>query len=289
MKNDFGKMEYEYNYSPLAEVIRRTPSITGKEAADCVAVYRAGGHGAGEAEEKLVTYGMKIALNLAIKYCCPSVPLDDLLQEAFIGIRKGIEKYDPEMGKALYSYLYLWVKQALTRCFLSYSKQIQIPTGKNEKLYKVKKSERLLFWKNGYEPSASEIAKESGLPEETVLDLLATEYVINSMDSFVSEDEDTSFAEFFADENAENPYEHAEKTELSKDIDSALDMLGQKEQKIIRLRFGIGGNSMSLAEIGDLPEFKVSKARISQMEKSALKKLRQNPKVVSLLKDYYCA
>ena len=261
--------------------IGRVPLLSSEEEID-LAIRIANGDV--QAKQRLSEANLRLVVSIAKRYLGRGMQFLDLIQEGNLGLIKAVDKFDYTKGFKFSTYATWWIRQAITRAIADQARTIRIPVHMVETINKVKKVQSQLLHQNGHEPTPDEIADELDLPVDKVREIMRVAQEPVSLETPIGEEEDSHLGDFIPDDGAPAPADAASHTMLREQLSDVLSTLTPREEKVLRLRFGLeDGRSRTLEEVGK--EFNVTRERIRQIEAKALRKLR-HPSRSRKLKDY---
>ena len=264
--------------------IGRVPLLTPEEEVDLALKIQAGGPEGEKAKQRLSEANLRLVVSIAKRYVGRGMQFLDLIQEGNLGLIKAVEKFDHTKGFKFSTYATWWIRQAITRAIADQARTIRIPVHMVETINKVKKVSSQLLHEYGHDPSAEEIAERLEMPVEKVREIMRVAQEPVSLETPIGEEEDSHLGDFIPDDDAPVPAEAASQTLLKEQLADVLKTLTPREEKVLRLRFGLeDGRPRTLEEVGK--EFNVTRERIRQIEAKALRKLR-HPSRSKRLRDF---
>ncbi len=261
--------------------IGKVPLLTAEEEIELAKRMEEGDE---EAKKRLAEANLRLVVSIAKRYVGRGMLFLDLIQEGNLGLIKAVEKFDYRKGFKFSTYATWWIRQAITRAIADQARTIRIPVHMVETINKLVRVSRQLLQELGREPTPEEIAEKMDIPVERVREIIKISQEPVSLETPIGEEEDSHLGDFIQDDNVPVPAEAAAFTLLKEQLDEVLGTLTEREQKVLRLRFGLkDGRARTLEEVGK--EFNVTRERIRQIEAKALRKLR-HPSRSRKLKDY---
>ena len=261
--------------------IGRVPLLTAEEE---IRLAKRMEEGDEEAKRRLAEANLRLVVSIAKRYVGRGMLFLDLIQEGNLGLIKAVEKFDYNKGYKFSTYATWWIRQAITRAIADQARTIRIPVHMVETINKLIRVSRQLLQELGREPAPEEIAKQMGIPVERVREIMKVAQEPVSLETPIGEEEDSHLGDFIEDQDAPAPAEAASFMLLKEQLEEVLETLTPREEKVLRLRFGLDdGRARTLEEVGQ--NFGVTRERIRQIEAKALRKLR-HPSRSKKLKDF---
>ena len=250
--------------------ISKTPLLTVEEE---VVLAERIKRGDPEARTQMIRANLRLVVKIAQDYASYGLPVTDLISEGNIGLMKAVERFDPCKGGKLSTYAAWWIKQSIKRALANQSKTIRLPVHMVDKIAKMRRIAVILAEALGREPTDEELAEEVGLPRRKLAMLRQASQSPTSLDSPINDGEATEYGEVIGDERAANPHDTLADKNMFGELDGLLDILDERERRIIDVRFGLTGcTPLTLEEVGR--QFGVTRERIRQLQNSALVKMR---------------
>ena len=259
--------------------------LTPEELKDVLEQIKRGKQITDTSKTRMAKSNLRLVVSIAKRYTNRGLPFLDLIQEGNIGLMKAVDKFEYKKGYKFSTYATWWIRQAISRAIADQARTIRIPIHMIETINRINKIIRKGIQENGKEPDVDEIAKEVGLPVDKVKQVIKITKEPVSLEAPIGSDDDGKFGDFVPDEKAPTPVDNIMKEDLQGQIDQILGQLNEREQAVIRMRFGLmdDASDRTLEEIGK--ELSVTRERVRQIESSAIKKLK-HPKVGKNLKNY---
>ncbi len=263
-KSDIGLNRY------LRE-IGRIPLLTPQQEIELAAKIKKGD---AAARERMINSNLRLVVTIAHDYANLGLPLLDLISEGNIGLTKAVERFEPGKGAKLSTYAMWWIKQSIKRALANQSKTIRLPVHLVDKVAKVRRVSLQMSDELGREPTDDELGEEIGIPSDKVARLRSVGIRPASLDAPIGDDDSTKFGEMIGDEDAQTPFELLRDKNLRGEVDGLIEVLDDREKKIISQRFGLdGGQPKTLEDVSK--DFGVTRERIRQLQNIALAKLRR--------------
>lgn len=278
------KMEGIEATDPVRQYLReigRVPLLTAEEEIELAKRFEKADR---KAKDKLTESNLRLVVSIAKKYIGRGLSLLDLIQEGNQGLIRAVEKYNWRRGFKFSTYATWWIRQAITRAIADQARTIRIPVHMVETINKLYRTSRRLMQELGREPTPEEIGEQLDLDSERVREIFKIAQETTSLEKPVGEDEESMLGDFIPDETTLSPVDQASKQLLKDHLEEVLDTLSDREKKVLKLRFGLGGKKpMTLEEVGKV--FGVTRERIRQIEANAIRKLK-HPSRRKKLQDY---
>ncbi|MDX1681415.1 MAG: RNA polymerase sigma factor RpoD/SigA [Akkermansiaceae bacterium] len=251
--------------------ISKTPLLTPEEEVELAERIHQGDE---QARAHMIKANLRLVVKIAQDYSNYGMPVNDLISEGNIGLMKAVERFDPEKGGKLSTYAAWWIKQSIKRALANQSKTIRLPVHMVDKIAKMRRIAAMMTESLGREPTDEELSEETGIPRHKLAMLRQASHRPTSLDAPINDGESTEYSEVIQDERAANPLDMLADKNLHNQLDGLLDVLDERERKIIDERFGLDGRkAMTLEEVGR--EFGVTRERIRQLQNAALGKMKR--------------
>ena len=284
LESDLGSTEGVAIDDPVRLYLKEIGKVPLLSAAEEIEIAKRMADGDQDAKKQLAEANLRLVVSVAKRYVGRGMLFLDLIQEGNLGLIKAVEKFDYRKGYKFSTYATWWIRQAITRAIADQARTIRIPVHMVETINKLIRVNRQLLQEYGREPRPDEIAREMGISEEKVREIIKVAQEPVSLETPIGEEEDSHLGDFIPDDDAPAPAEVAAFTLLKEQLMEVLDTLTPREEKVLRLRFGLDdGKARTLEEVGR--EFNVTRERIRQIEAKALRKLR-HPSRSKKLKDF---
>ena len=284
LESDLGSTEGVAIDDPVRMYLKEIGKVPLLSAAEEIEIAKRMADGDQDAKKQLAEANLRLVVSVAKRYVGRGMLFLDLIQEGNLGLIKAVEKFDYRKGYKFSTYASWWIRQAITRAIADQARTIRIPVHMVETINKLIRVNRQLLQEYGREPRPDEIAREMGISEEKVREIIKVAQEPVSLETPIGEEEDSHLGDFIPDDDAPAPAEVAAFTLLKEQLMEVLDTLTPREEKVLRLRFGLDdGKARTLEEVGR--EFNVTRERIRQIEAKALRKLR-HPSRSKKLKDF---
>ena len=252
--------------------ISKTELLTPEQEVELAARIKKGDK---EARSHMIRANLRLVVKIAQDYSNYGLPLADLISEGNIGLMKAVERFDPNKGGKLSTYGSWWIKQSIKRALANQSKTIRLPVHMVDKIARMRRISAILGEALGREPTQAELAEELGIPRKKLALLERASKRPTSLNAPIHEDDSAEFSDIIGDEHAVNPFEALDHKNMHGELDELLDVLDEREHRIIDARFGLDGKTpMTLEEVG--VEFGVTRERIRQLQNIALEKMRKS-------------
>lgn len=269
------QVERKKSFDSMKAYLQEIGAVDRLSPEEEIEIGRRAAQGDPEAKEIMINANLRLVVALARKFLNRGLSYQDLIQEGNIGLMRAVEKFDPDKGFRFSTYATWWIRQSLTRAIADQSRDIRIPVHTTEQIYKIKKIQRELFQEFNREPTPEEIAEKiPGMDAAKVTDLLSVSQDTISLESPTGDEEDSTLGDFIKDDSIKGPEDVFKSEALKDQIDKVLKELPEREEAIVRMRFGLDGTGTvkTLDEVGKI--YGITKERVRQIENKAMRRLK---------------
>lgn len=269
------QVERKKSFDSMKAYLQEIGAVDRLSPEEEIEIGRRAAQGDPEAKEIMINANLRLVVAMARKFLNRGLSYQDLIQEGNIGLMRAVEKFDPDKGFRFSTYATWWIRQSLTRAIADQSRDIRIPVHTTEQIYKIKKVQRELFQEFNREPTPEEIAEKiPGMDAAKVTDLLSVSQDTISLESPTGDEEDSTLGDFIKDDSIKGPEDVFKSEALKDQIDKVLKELPEREEAIVRMRFGLDGTGTvkTLDEVGKI--YGITKERVRQIENKAMRRLK---------------
>ena len=269
------QVERKKSFDSMKAYLQEIGAVDRLTSEEEIEIGRRATQGDPEAKEIMINANLRLVVAMARKFLNRGLSYQDLIQEGNIGLMRAVEKFDPDKGFRFSTYATWWIRQSLTRAIADQSRDIRIPVHTTEQIYKIKKIQRELFQEFNREPTPEEIAEKiPGMDAVKVTDLLSVSQDTISLESPTGDEEDSTLGDFIKDDSIKGPEDVFKSEALKDQIDKVLKELPEREEAIVRMRFGLDGTGTvkTLDEVGKI--YGITKERVRQIENKAMRRLK---------------
>lgn len=269
------QVDRKKSFDSMKAYLREIGAVDRLTPEEEIEIGRRAAQGDPEAKEIMINANLRLVVAMARKFLNRGLSYQDLIQEGNIGLMRAVEKFDPDKGFRFSTYATWWIRQSLTRAIADQSRDIRIPVHTTEQIYKIKKIQRELFQEFNREPTPEEIAEKiPGMDAAKVTDLLSVSQDTISLESPTGDEEDSTLGDFIKDDSIKGPEDVFKSEALKDQIDKVLKELPEREEAIVRMRFGLDGTGTvkTLDEVGKI--YGITKERVRQIENKAMRRLK---------------
>lgn len=269
------QVERKKSFDSMKAYLQEIGAVDRLTSEEEIEIGRRATQGDPEAKEIMINANLRLVVAMARKFLNRGLSYQDLIQEGNIGLMRAVEKFDPDKGFRFSTYATWWIRQSLTRAIADQSRDIRIPVHTTEQIYKIKKIQRELFQEFNREPTPEEIAEKiPGMDAAKVTDLLSVSQDTISLESPTGDEEDSTLGDFIKDDSIKGPEDVFKSEALKDQIDKVLKELPEREEAIVRMRFGLDGTGTvkTLDEVGKI--YGITKERVRQIENKAMRRLK---------------